>query len=155
MHGASGHTINRVYTEQVLEYLDYKICHSEQEVRTQLAEQNFAYLPLEVISPVLSELISLRNVMGLRSPIHTLARLINPFNAKATLQAIFHPAYRTSHQHSALRLGYQNSAVIKGEGGEFERNPDAKTLICGIKMVNSMSMSCQSLHLNVAQLKKS
>src|SRR5690606_40702286 len=23
--------------------------------------------------------------------------------------------------------------VIKGEGGEFERNPDAKTLICGIK----------------------
>ncbi|EYS05942.1 glycosyl transferase family, helical bundle domain protein [Acinetobacter baumannii 26016_5] len=133
MHGASGHTINRVYTEQVLEYLDYKICHSEQEVRTQLAEQNFAYLPLEVISPVLSELISLRNVMGLRSPIHTLARLINPFNAKATLKAIFHPAYRTSHQHSALRLGYQNSAVIKGEGGEFERNPDAKTLICGIK----------------------
>jgi len=30
-------------------------------------------------------------------------------------------------------LGYQNSAVIKGEGGEFERNPDARTLICGIK----------------------
>ena len=71
--------------------------------------------------------------MGLRSPIHTLARLINPFNAKATLQAIFHPAYRSSHQQSAYKLGYQNSAVIKGEGGEFERNPDAKTLICGIK----------------------
>ena len=63
----------------------------------------------------------------------TLARLINPFDAKATLQAIFHPAYRTSHQQAAFRLGYQNSAVIKGEGGEFERNPDAKTLICGIK----------------------
>ena len=71
--------------------------------------------------------------MGLRSPIHTLARLINPFNAKATMQAIFHPAYRSSHQQSAFKLGYQNSAVIKGEGGEFERNPDAKTLICGIK----------------------
>ena len=71
--------------------------------------------------------------MGLRSPIHTLARLINPFNAKATMQAIFHPAYRGSHQRAAFQLGYQNSAVIKGEGGEFERNPDAKTLICGIK----------------------
>ena len=23
--------------------------------------------------------------------------------------------------------------MIKGEGGEFERNPDAKTLICGIQ----------------------
>ena len=133
MHGASGHTINRVYTEQVLQYLGYSICENEHDVRYQLDQYNFAFLPLEAISPMLSELISLRNVMGLRSPIHTLARLINPFDAKATLQAIFHPAYRTSHQHTAARLGYQNSAVIKGEGGEFERNPDAKTLICGIK----------------------
>ncbi len=133
MHGAAGHTLNRVYTEQVLEYLGYPICQSEQEVKAQLQLQHFAYLPLHVISPVLDELISLRNVMGLRSPIHTLARLINPFNAKATLQAIFHPAYRTSHQRTAFQLGYQNSAVIKGEGGEFERNPDAKTLICGIR----------------------
>ena len=49
------------------------------------------------------------------------------------MQAIFHPAYRSSHQQSAFQLGYKNSAVIKGEGGEFERNPDAKTLVCGIK----------------------
>ena len=133
MHGASGHTINRVYTEQVLEYLGYPICQNQQQVAEQLKTQHFAYLALEVISPILSDLINLRNVMGLRSPIHTLARLINPFNAKATLQAIFHPAYRSSHQQAAFKLGYQNSAVIKGEGGEFERNPDAKTLICGIK----------------------
>lgn len=133
MHGASGHTINRVYTEQVLEYLGYPICQNETQVEQQLIERHFAFIPLDVISPVLSDLISLRNVMGLRSPIHTLSRLINPFNAKATLQAIFHPAYRSSHQHTAAKLGYNNSAVIKGEGGEFERNPDAKTLICGIK----------------------
>ncbi|NWK75871.1 glycosyl transferase family protein [Acinetobacter sp. SwsAc6] len=133
MHGASGHTLNRVYSEQVLEYLGYPICQTDTEVETALKQSNFAYLPLHAISPILSDLIALRNVMGLRSPIHTLARLINPFNAKATLQAIFHPAYRSSHQQSAYRLGYQNSAVIKGEGGEFERNPDAKTLICGIQ----------------------
>jgi anthranilate phosphoribosyltransferase len=133
MHGAAGHTLNRVYTEQVLEYLSYPICQNQDDIEQQLQQHHFAYMPLEVISPVLSELISLRNVMGLRSPIHTLARLINPFNAQATLQAIFHPAYRSSHQHAAFKLGYSNSAVIKGEGGEFERNPDAKTLICGIK----------------------
>ncbi|WP_180181178.1 glycosyl transferase family protein [Acinetobacter sp. YH01021] len=133
MHGASGHTMNRVYTEQVLTYLGYPICQNDAEVEQQLQQQHFAYIPLEVISPILADLIALRNVMGLRSPIHTLVRLINPFNAKATLQAIFHPAYRGSHQQAAFRLGYKNSAVIKGEGGEFERNPDAKTLICGIK----------------------
>ncbi|MDM1247443.1 glycosyl transferase family protein [Acinetobacter sp. R933-2] len=133
MHGASGHTVNRIYTEQVLEYLGYSICQNEDEIATQVAQHNFAFLPLSVISPLLSDMINLRNVMGLRSPIHTLARLINPFNAPATMQAIFHPAYRSSHQHAAFKLGYQNSAVIKGEGGEFERNPDAKTLICGIQ----------------------
>ncbi|WP_287906210.1 glycosyl transferase family protein [Acinetobacter sp.] len=133
MHGAAGHTMNRVYTEQVLEYLGFPICQNETAVKQQLAARNFAYLPLDVISPILADLINLRNVMGLRSPVHTLARLINPFNAKATMQAIFHPAYRSSHQQAAFQLGYQNSAVIKGEGGEFERNPDAKTLICGIQ----------------------
>lgn len=133
MHGATGHTMNRVYTEQVLTCLGYPICQNDDEVEQQLQQRHFAYIPLEVISPILADLIALRNVMGLRSPIHTLARLINPFNAKATLQAIFHPAYRGSHQQAAFRLGYKNSAVIKGEGGEFERNPDAKTLICGIK----------------------
>ena len=133
MHGASGHTLNRIYTEQVLQYLGYSICQNENDVAQLLQAKNFAYIPLDVISPILSDLIALRNVMGLRSPIHTLARLINPFNAKATLQAIFHPAYRSSHQQTAFRLGYQNSAVIKGEGGEFERNPDAKTLICGVR----------------------
>ncbi len=132
MHGASGHTLNRVYTEQVIEYLGYSIARNDQDVEHQLDQHHFAYIPLDVISPILADLIALRNVMGLRSPIHTLARLINPFNAKATLQAIFHPAYRGSHQQAAFKLGYQNSAVIKGEGGEFERNPDAKTLICGI-----------------------
>ena len=162
MHGASGHTINRVYTEQVLEFLGYPICQNQHEVEQALAESNFAYLPLHAISPILSDLINLRNVMGLRSPIHTLARLINPFNAKATLQAIFHPAYRSSHQQSAFRLGYQNSAVIKGEGGEFERNPDAKTLICGIqhgelyeyelpKLTDNRSPSEEELDLNIFQ----
>lgn len=133
MHGAAGHTINRLYTEQVLQHLGYSPCHTQAQVEQQLEQHQFAYMPLTAISPVLDELINLRNVLGLRSPVHTLARLINPFNANATLQAIFHPNYRSSHQKAAFQLGYQNSAVIKGEGGEFERNPDARTLICGIR----------------------
>lgn len=133
MHGAAGHTINRLYTEDVLPVLGFPACQSVDDVAKALDEHNFAFLPLSILSPRLSDMIDLRNVMGLRSPVHTLARLINPFNAAVTLQAIFHPAYRTSHQHTALRLGYQNAAVIKGEGGEFERNPDARTLVMGIQ----------------------
>lgn len=133
MHGVAGHTTNRLYTEQAVQALDFQSCTALDQVDIHLQSQNFAFIPLELMCPKLAEMIQFRQFLGLRSPVHTLSRLINPFNAKATLQAIFHPAYRASHQQAAFQLGYQNSAVIKGEGGEFERNPDAKTLICGIK----------------------
>lgn len=131
MHGISGHRATRLYTEQALRVLDMPICEHLADVDHALCEQHFAFIPLSALSPKLAELIELRDVLGLRSPIHSLVRLLNPFNAKTTLQAIFHPAYREIHQQAALRLGYANSVVIKGEGGEFERNPDAKTLLCG------------------------
>lgn len=133
MHGAAGHTINRLYSEDVLSQLGYPVCQNSEAVEQSLAQHNFAYMPLSAFSPRLGDIIEMRNIMGLRSPVHTLARLINPFNATATMQAIFHPAYRGSHQQAAQMLGYQNTAVIKGEGGEFERNPDGRTLVCGIK----------------------
>lgn len=133
MHGASGHTVNRLYTENVLPSLGFPVCQHWIQAQLQLQQYQFAYLPLRVLCPPLDELIQLRNVMGVRSPVHTLSRLINPLNARCTLQAIFHPAYRDSHQQAASMLGYANSMVIKGEGGEFERNPDGRCLIKGIR----------------------
>ena len=67
--------------------------------------------------------------MGLRSPVHTLVRLLNPFNAEYTIQGIFHPSYRQVHQKAALLLNYPHMAVLKGEGGETERNPDVDCLV--------------------------
>ncbi|HQV21774.1 MAG: glycosyl transferase family protein [Moraxellaceae bacterium] len=133
MHGASGHTINRLYTEDVLPLLGHNVCRTWQDVQAHLEQSYFAYLPLEAFCPPLANMIQLRNVLGLRSPVHTLSRLINPLNAKCSLQAIFHPAYRESHQQAAQILNYANTMVIKGEGGEFERNPDGRCLVKGIK----------------------
>lgn len=128
MHGASGHTINRLYTENVLPELGLPVCKDWDEVGTRLDRQHFAYLSLDHLCPPLGDMIGLRNVMGLRSPVHTLARLLNPLDAPYVMQAIFHPAYRVSHQAAADLLGYRNSCVIKGEGGEIERNPDGTCL---------------------------
>ncbi|MES2919807.1 MAG: glycosyl transferase family protein [Pseudomonadota bacterium] len=128
MHGASGHTVNRLYTEDVLPLLGLPVCQHWDDVRAALARGGFAYLGLGHLSPALGDMINLRNVMGLRSPVHTLARLLNPLDAPHVMQAIFHPAYRASHQAAAALLGYRNSCVIKGEGGEIERNPDGSCL---------------------------
>lgn len=128
MHGASGHTVNRLYTEAVLPRLGLACCEDWTQVRGALDRDGFAYLALDRLCPPLGEMIALRNVMGLRSPVHTLSRLLNPLDAPQVMQAIFHPAYRASHQAAAALLGYRNSCVIKGEGGEIERNPDGSCL---------------------------
>ena len=90
-----------------------------------MAKSNFAFVPLRAFCRPLQEIIDLRNVFGLRSPVHTLTRLINPTAAPYSLQSIFHPAYGDNHQHAAQLLGQKNAVVFKGEAGEVERRPEA------------------------------
>jgi anthranilate phosphoribosyltransferase len=129
MHGAAGHTEGRLYTEDVLKALGIPVANSFTEAMQQIEQTHFSYLPLQNFCPRLYEVIELRWLMGLRSPVHTLVRLLNPLNATHTIQGIFHPSYRAVHQQAALLLGQQNMAVLKGEGGETERNPDMDCLV--------------------------
>ena len=129
MHGASGHSEGRLYTENMLEYLGLKSATSISEARQQLAQQHFSYLSLEHFCPKLHEIIELRPILGLRSPVHTLVRLLNPFNADYSIQGIFHPGYRPVHQQAAALVKQPHMAVLKGEGGETERNPDMECLV--------------------------
>jgi len=129
MHGASGHTAGRLYTENMLEYLGLKCASSISEAKQQLEQQHFSYLSLEKFCPKLHEIIELRPILGLRSPVHTLVRLLNPFNAEYSIQGIFHPGYRPVHQQAAALLNQPHMSVLKGEGGETERNPDMECLV--------------------------
>lgn len=129
MHGASGHTNGRIYTKDVLAALGVAPCTSIAEACRRLDAERFAYLDIEHLCPKLHTIIELRPLLGLRSPVHTVARGINPFNAPHVMQGIFHPGYRPMHQEAAQLLGEANVAVIKGEGGEIERNPDIPCLV--------------------------
>lgn len=128
MHGSEGHTAGRLYTENVLSYLGLSPATSAEAVSQQLEQGNFSYIALKQFCPKLNDIIELRPLLGLRSPVHTLVRLINPFDADYSIQGIFHPSYRPVHQQAAALLG-QNMAVLKGEGGETERNPDVDCLV--------------------------
>jgi anthranilate phosphoribosyltransferase len=124
MHGASGHTNNRIYTESILRALNLPVCSTWEECSRALDSSNFCYSPLNSLCEPLAKMIDMRSVLGLRSPVHSLSRLINPLSAPAVLQGIFHPPYAPLHQHAGKALGYSSLCVLKGEGGEFERNPD-------------------------------
>jgi anthranilate phosphoribosyltransferase len=124
MHGASGHTANRLYTIDVLQDLGLPVCEDWNSAEKALDQSNFAYMPLASLSKRLADIINMRNILGLRSPVHSFARLINPLNADNVLVGTFHPVYSGLHQGAGNLLGYKSLSVIKGEGGEIERNPD-------------------------------
>jgi anthranilate phosphoribosyltransferase len=129
MHGAPGPAASRLYTQDMLAYLGLQSATSIEHCARQLKEQCFSYLSLEQFCPKLHEIIELRPILGLRSPVHTLVRLLNPFNAPCSIQGIFHPGYRPVHQQAAALLKQPHAAVLKGESGETERNPDMDCLV--------------------------
>ncbi len=138
MHGASGHTQGRIYTENVLNALGVDSSSTWSEVGADLDRTNFAFMPLLDLCPPLQAMIDLRNDLGLRSPVHTLVRLLNPLQAKYSLQSIFHPAYALHHQQAAANLHQPHSSVFKGEGGEIERKPEA---LCKVLSVHDGVLS--------------
>jgi anthranilate phosphoribosyltransferase len=123
IHGGGAHTAGRLYSEQLLQTLEIPLCGSWSEVGEALDEHSLAFIPLGAWAPQLQRMIDLRNILGLRSPIHSLARLLNPLGARVSLQSIFHPGYQAVHREASQLLG-DHAIVIKGEGGEIEVNPD-------------------------------
>jgi len=127
VHGSDGHTAGRLYTEQAMSRLGLPVAANWQEVSTQLDAANLSYLPLRCFCPALHELMQLRPLLGLRSPVNTLTRMLNPLTAPASLQSIFHPAYASLHQEADKHLGQPSALVFKGDSGEIELKPQADT----------------------------
>ena len=127
IHGAAGHTPGRLYTEDALGQLGLPVGSSWSEVTAQLDECNFSYLPLRRFCQPLDELIQLRPLLGLRSPVNTLTRMLNPLRAPCSIQSIFHPAYAALHQDADRALGQPRALVFKGDSGEVEIKPQADT----------------------------
>lgn len=132
MHGTEGHTAGRLYTRESLAALGIPAARDLTEAGRQLNEGNFTYVPLEVLNPRLLEIFRLKPLLGLRSPLHTVARNLNPFNAKAALMSVFHPNYRGVHRDASALMGLQTIACFKGDGGEIERRPDKPCLVEGL-----------------------
>jgi anthranilate phosphoribosyltransferase len=127
VHGSTGHTPGRLYTEHVMRQLNLPVAKSWEQVTQQLESENLSYLPLENYCQPLQELMQLRPLLGLRSPVNTLSRMLNPLRATASLQSVFHPAYARLHQEADLLLEQPCAMVFKGESGEIEVKPHADT----------------------------
>ena len=103
------------------------------EAGAALTQARIAYVPLECLDPELLRVVRLRDQLGLRSPVNTALRAMNPGRAPASVQGVFHPPYRGLQQDAAELLGERDMMVIKGGGGEFERHPAKQILVYGLE----------------------
>jgi len=123
MHGFNSSYNQGLETADALDVLGLSQATSLDQAAKQLESHNFSYMPLSVLSPKLYELITLRPILGLRTPVNTLVRLLNPLKAQASFHGIFHPTYLPIHIEASRLLAQPRVGVIKGGGGEAERNP--------------------------------
>jgi anthranilate phosphoribosyltransferase len=96
---------------------------TQETAERDLATNGFAYMKVRHLDPIFADLLGLRRLLGLRSPLNTVARLLNPADATASVDGVFHPPYIDVHIEAAKLLGRQRLLVLKGGGGEAERNP--------------------------------
>ncbi|MEM8594711.1 MAG: glycosyl transferase family protein [Pseudomonadota bacterium] len=129
MHGSEGHTESRIYTQSMLNALGIPTATSWDNANAQLNASSFAYLPLSYMCPQLEQLIHLKSLLGLRSPINTLVRMINPCSAPHSISSVFHPAYTALQTHAHQHLSQPHFCVFKGDGGEIEARPEADTKV--------------------------
>jgi len=129
MHGIEGE--GPAATRAAVTAIGLPLVSSFEEAAEALARVHFAYLPLEAFCPELVDLFELRPLLGLRTPVNSLARELNPANAPAQMQGVFHPNYLPLHAQTALLLGQPRAVIFKGGGGEAQRNPDkpCRTLV--------------------------
>lgn len=122
-HGTQSHTEGRIYLHEVFEQLGLPTFARIEEV-AQANAPSLAYLPCEAINPEFQRWLSLKSILGVRSPINTILKTISPPGIPS-VQGIFHPSYAETHT-GAAQLNNTHMVVIKGEGGEFEVNPERK-----------------------------
>lgn len=125
IHGSHSHTADREYTTDLCSSFDINIATSHSDAGNLLAENQIAYLPCDILHPEFQNWLMTKQTLGLRSPMNTLLRLIAPENC-AGVQSVFHPNYGKVHKAACALIG-KEALIMKGEGGEFEINPERTT----------------------------
>lgn len=125
IHGSHSHTPDRQYTPDLISDFNIPLAGSHQQAAKLLEDNRIAYLPCDVLHPEFQTWLMTKHTLGLRSPMNTLLRLIAP-TGSAGAQSVFHPNYGKTHQAACQLIG-KEALIMKGEGGEFEINPERTT----------------------------
>lgn len=139
LHGYNAIDAVKYQIEEACPKLDIKIAQSPEQAQKILDKTNICYLPLTAYCPQLVPLLALREKVGLRTPLNTVARSLNPTKAPFAIHGVFHKGYEKLHAQAAILTNESNILAFKGEGGESEVNPRVSSTICGVQTVDGNS----------------
>jgi anthranilate phosphoribosyltransferase len=122
MHGSNDFS-SGIAVEDGLSALGLRQAADLTSAAAALLANRFAYLPLRTMAPAMDHLLDMRRLFGLRSPVNTAARLLNPADAPFGVDGVFHPPYIDVHLGVAERMRRRRLLALKGGGGEAERVP--------------------------------
>nr|WP_321983130.1 glycosyl transferase family protein [uncultured Lichenicoccus sp.] len=128
MHGSNEFS-GGLSVDRVLPALGLAACLDARMVEMSLEGSGFAYWPVAAMAPAVAHCLGMRRLFGLRSPVNTVARLLDPANAGASVDGVFHPPYIALHLGVAALLERPALLVLKGGGGEAERPPGKATAV--------------------------
>lgn len=133
LHGWNSHQAQKASVTDALPHAGIPQARDFDQAGALIAEHGIAYVSLADYAPRALDLLQLRDELGLRSAVNTVLRLTNPGGAPVAVQGVFHPPYLALQSEAAQLLGLRNSMVVKGGGGEFERNPAKAVPLSGIE----------------------
>jgi len=136
LHGHMTVDLVKYQVESACPLLGITIADTPASAQAALQKNALVYIPLSAYCPELIELLALREQVGLRTPLNTVARSLNPSAAPYSIHGVFHKSYEKIHAQAALLNNEHSIIAFKGEGGESEINPRVSTLACGVTQVN-------------------
>lgn len=86
---------------------------SKNDVLSEIKTQNFSYWDVSDYCPALEALKPLRASLGLRTPLNSVEKLIQPSNAAYLMTGIFHGPYLNTLSQACLQLNIQNALCVQ------------------------------------------
>jgi anthranilate phosphoribosyltransferase len=125
VHGVL-HDPNRVTTAEIFQELGLPYSDSVHHAEAQFAQRQPAFMTIETLAPRMAFLLSLRQVLGVRSSTHTLVKIMQPFAGPALrLTSYTHPEYfemLTNYFLTAAPAERGDAFLMRGTEGETVAN---------------------------------
>ncbi|MBW3694578.1 glycosyl transferase family protein [Vibrio sp. T187] len=125
MHGYMDKPSGREHVESYLEQVGVRRADNAEHAKHIMETDGIAYLPLANFAPEAKTMIGWKARYGLRTPINTVVRALNPGGGRLGLRGSFHPGFPQLHAEVEHVIGEKSHSVIsfKGQSGESEYNP--------------------------------